>query len=441
MTPRRWFAARRILWALVLWSFWLGGCFGTAGLETPGANLTPGAPGVITPGVQPTLGIETQTVPARPNLVLRVWLPRQFDIHQDNPASLLLRKRLDEFLVKNPGVSLDVRIKAESGPGGMLESLAAASAAAPLAMPDLVALSRSTLEPAALKGYLRSYAGLTSLMEETDWYEYAHQMSLLQQSLFGLPFAGDALVMAFNPEVIAIPPQDWAQTLSISATLVFPASDPAAMFTQVQYLAAGGQVQDDQGRPALDEMALLKVLQFYQQASTAGQMPFWLTQYETDDQAWEAWQAGQSDLNITWVSRVLQSPDRVLRGASMPTISGQAYTVSSGWVWALSSPSRDPQREALAIRLAEFLCEPNFLGAWTQAAGYLPTRSKALDAWDAGPYADMARTVVASAHQMPSANILAVVGPALRQAVTSVLRQQASPEEAARSAVELFKNP
>ncbi len=435
MTPRRWFAARRTFWALVLWSFLLSGCFGAPVTQTPSA-LSP-----ATPVVQPTQPLEAQVIPTRTSQVLRLWLPKQFDIHQDTPAALLLRARLDQFLAENPGVSLDVRVKAESGTGGMLESLAAASAAAPLAMPDLVVLPRSILEPAALKGYLRSYDGLTAILEEPDWYGYARQLSLLQESRFGLPFAGDALVMAYHPAAVAVPPRDWAETLSISATLVFPASDPAAVFTQVQYLAAGGQVQDDQGRPALDEQVLLQVLQFYQQASAAGRMPFWLAQYETDEQAWDAWQSMPADLNITWVSRVLQSPDQTLQAAPAPTISGQPYTVSTGWVWALSSPIRDPQRDVLIIRLVEFLCEPNFLGAWTQAAGYLPTRSRALAAWDAGQSADMVRIVLASAQQMPSANILAVIGPGLRQAVTSVLRQQATPEEAAKAAVELFSSP
>jgi hypothetical protein len=64
---------------------------------------------------------------------------------------VLLQQRLDEFNERNPDVILHVRVKAQSGAGNMLESLAAAQAAAPAAAPSLVALSRTDLETAALK--------------------------------------------------------------------------------------------------------------------------------------------------------------------------------------------------------------------------------------------------------------------------------------------------
>ena len=47
---------------------------------------------------------------------------------------------------------VEVRLKEAAGTGGLLKSLSAASAAAPLAMPAVVALSRPDLEAAALKG-------------------------------------------------------------------------------------------------------------------------------------------------------------------------------------------------------------------------------------------------------------------------------------------------
>ena len=86
-----------------------------------------------------------------------------------------------------------MRVKAASGPGGLIESLSAASAAAPAVLPALVALSRSDLETAALKGLVFSLDGLTRIVDDTDWYAYARQLALIQGSAFGLPFAGDAI--------------------------------------------------------------------------------------------------------------------------------------------------------------------------------------------------------------------------------------------------------
>lgn len=403
----------------------------------PTASATPDSPPqAIVPAATP---VGAEISPA--GMVLKLWLPQQFDINQDNPAALILRQRLAEFVAQNPGVTLDVRIKADIGPGGMMDSFSTASAAAPLALPDLVALPRSILEQAALKGYLRQLEGLVLAIHDPDWYEYALQMSSVQKSTFGLPFAGDALVMVYQPGTISQPPQDWAQTLSISATMTFPASDTMALFTQAQYLAAGGQLQDDQGRPALDEQILANVFRFYHQASLAGRMPFWLTQYETDQQSWEAWQANPSGLTVTWVSRVLQNHGDNLQAVPIPTISGPTYTLSTAWVWALVSPSRDAQRDSITLRLVEFLCEPDFLGRWTKAAGYLPTRSTAFAAWDADPHREMVAGILSTTYPMPPANILAVLGPGLRQAVNSVLRQQIDPDQAAQTVLEVLNPP
>ncbi len=442
MSLRRRAAAHQLVWVAAAWLLFLSGCSSLAPLLGGGGTKTPPAALTQPPtSALPTPPAATQSPSARPPKALKIWLPEQFDLAHDTPAAHILRARLDQFVQENPGVTLDVRTKAENGPGGLMDSLSTASAAAPLALPDLVALPRLILEPAALKGYLRPLDGLTSAMESPDWYDYAHELSRLQKSTFGLPFAGDALVMAYQPAQIAQPPQDWAQTLEISATLAFPASDPEALFTLAQYQAAGGRIQDEQGRPALDVPALSSVLRFYQQAGSAGRMPFWLAQVETDAQVWDSWRSGQSDLNITWASRVLQSLDPGLSAAPIPTLSGPDYTLATGWVWSIASAGADPQRDALAVRLAEYLCEPAFMGRWTQAAGYLPTRSGAFNAWDEGPRQALARQLLTTARQVPSANILAVVGPGLRQAVTAVLRQQASPDQAAQDAAGQLKNP
>jgi hypothetical protein len=93
---------------------------------------------------------------------------------------------------------------------------------------------------------INSYDGLTTAMEDHEWYGYARQLSQWQESTFGLPFAGDALTMAYRPLLVETPPPDWEATLTISGTLAFPAADPQAVFTLIQYQAAGGAVQDDQ---------------------------------------------------------------------------------------------------------------------------------------------------------------------------------------------------
>jgi hypothetical protein len=70
-------------------------------------------------------------------LLVRIWLPPEFDPNGNGAASGLLKARLEQYATENPEVRLEVRVKALDGTGGMLESLVAANAAAPLALPDL----------------------------------------------------------------------------------------------------------------------------------------------------------------------------------------------------------------------------------------------------------------------------------------------------------------
>ena len=68
-------------------------------------------------------------------ITLRVWLPAQFDPSAGTPAGDILFARLREFTSQNPNVRIEVRLKAMEGEGGLLESLAAANAAAPRRRP------------------------------------------------------------------------------------------------------------------------------------------------------------------------------------------------------------------------------------------------------------------------------------------------------------------
>ena len=108
---------------------------------------------------------------------------------------------------------------------------------------DLIALPRPVMEAAALKGLLRPFDDLTEIQSATDWYPYARELSRLQNSTFGLPFAGDALLYMYNSNSEQAAPFTWGATTVISGTLAFPASDPQAVFPLSLYLAAGGAIQ------------------------------------------------------------------------------------------------------------------------------------------------------------------------------------------------------
>jgi len=404
--------------------------------ELPIGAATPTA--VPTPIATPT-PLAQPTAPLVRTVTLQIWVPPQFDPSADSPASQILQARLDEFTDQRSRVYINVRVKAVSGPGGLLDSLSTASAAAPLALPDLIALPRSSLEAAALKGLVFPYDGLSASMEADDWYDYGRQLAELQNTTFGLPFAGNALVMLYRPGEISQTPTNWALLLEVDDILTFPADDQQALFTLAQYLAAGGKIRDNEGRPTLELNQLTEVLTFFQAAQDVGIMPFWLTQYTNDDQSWGAYLDNRSNLVISWISRYLSEMPVDSNATTLPTPDRQPFTLANGWVWALSNP--DPERLALSVELAEFLTSPDFLAEWVSAAGYLPPRVDALDGWTSTTLRMLLDKVAKSAKVIPPSDLLAAISPALHQATLDVLKDQADAATAARSAVNKLENP
>lgn len=405
-------------------------------LPEPETNTTPEPSPIPTATLLPTLD---STQPAAGPTVLRLWIPPQFDPASGTAAGDLLQGRLDQYSESRPDVRIETRLKESSGTGGLLDSLSTASAAAPLAVPDLILLPRSSLEIAALKGLLFPYDQLSNNISAGDWYPYAQGLAQLQTSTFGLPFAGDALVSIYRPGEIESPPGDWAAALELAQPLAFPAAEEQAYFTLAEYLSTGAHIQDSEGRPALESASLIDLLSFYQEGEVAGVMPFWLTQFTTDEQSWESYTTNQVNLVMTWTNRYLSTLPGDSAAAPIFTRDGTPLTLANGWVWALSNPQ--PERHPLSIDLAEFLTQGDFLAAWTEAAGYLPPRASALAGWSNIALRGLIEQIVRSAQVIPPNDIMTVVGPALQQATVSILKQQTDPVSAANQVVESLEAP
>jgi ABC-type glycerol-3-phosphate transport system substrate-binding protein len=368
-----------------------------------------------------------------PPTSLRLWVPPEFDPSNETRAGRLLQARLDEFKERR-SVDIEVRVKALNGPGGLTDSLSAANTAAPLALPDLILLPHDQLETAALKGLLIPMDEMIEPLEGSDWYEYARQLAFVQNSTFGLPFAGDALLLLYRPAVITEPPYDWTSALEIATPMIFPAAEEQASFTLAQYLVAGGQLQDEEGRPMLDAETLTQVLTFYQEGNTTGLMPTWLTELTTDEESIGAYSENSGDMTITWTSRYLKQLPVDTAADSIPTPTGSLNTLAHGWIWALSNPQ--VHRHSISVELAEFLTQGEFLARWSPAAGLLPPRSSALPGWFDTTTRNLVGRIVLSANIVSPADVLTVISPALKQATTDVLNNLVDPATAAQNAVD-----
>ena len=434
---------------------------GCSGLPFQTHSPTLEATAAVSPPVTPTLGpIITPSPPGEVtpsgSMTLTLWLPLQFDPDSGTRAGELLKARLEEFSLRRPGVRLDVRLKTMDGTGGLLDSLTAASAAAPLALPDVIALPRPLMETAALKGLLLPLDGLTQALDDPEWYDYAWELSRLQDTTFGLPFAGDALLLVYHPATLEVPPRTWDEVLLLENPLLFPAADPQALTSLAFYRSAGGPVQDEQGRPLLDADILGQMLTFYQSGELNQVFPYWLSQYETFEQSWTGYLENPQGTTVAWLSRYLSAEAALLDGsdltteegmaaqdqiaaAPLPSPTGDPFTLANGWV--LSLAGSQPSKHALAVELAEFLTETEYLASWSEASGLLPPGSNVLAGWEDVLTRDLVRQVANSAHIPPSTDILSSLAPLLQQATLQILKQQGEPFSLAESAAAHLENP
>jgi ABC-type glycerol-3-phosphate transport system substrate-binding protein len=263
-------------------------------LTALGPTQTPGLQSTPTP-TQPTGEVRDPTpfFTPEPPSDLTIWLPPEFNPAGSGKAAGLLQQRLEAFSQAN-SVKINIRLKAPSGPGGLIESLSTAAAAAPMALPSLTALSRSDMETAALKGLLTSLDGFSTASGGDDWYEYARQLARVQGATFGLPFAGDALLVVYRPTQISPSPASWDSILNLKQPFAFPAANPQALATIALYRSTGGEIEDAQGRPVLDADSLTQVFELYAQAAQDGVFPAWLAQVDLDSQVWQAYAEGRA---------------------------------------------------------------------------------------------------------------------------------------------------
>jgi len=396
--------------------------------------MTPTAAATQTPasaGPAPTSGPQT----------LVLWLPPIFDPSGSAPAQTRLRARLDAFEAANPGYIIQVRIKANGGPGGLLDSLTATAPAAPANLPALIALPRPDLESAALKGLIYPLAGLTQAMSDPDWYAYARQLSSIQGAPYGLPFAGDAPILMYRSALVPAPPSDWVSLFKLNLPLSFAADDPQGTLALQLYLSAGGAIKDSQGHAMLQVEPLTQTLKIFADGLKQGTLSASLAQFQTDSQAAQAYheQPPRAQWLVSWSSRFLSELPADTLATAVPSLGIQSYTLATGWSWALSEP--DAALRPAAVKLAEFLVQSDFLAQWTAAAGYLPTRPSALAGWPNQTLTSILSPILLSAQAWPSNDLMLSLGPALQDATVQMLKPGADPALEAQAAADALAVP
>lgn len=430
--PAQGIAFRRAI-ALLILAAVLAGC-SALNIPNPFAPPSP-VPASPTATAEPTASPTATPNPADGPQTLTLWLPPRFD-PKSGAAGQLLEARLQMFAAQNPGLTINVRIKAETGTSGLLAALGAAAPAAPAALPGLVAFSREDMQIAALRGLIYPLEDYSQILNSPDWYDYSREIARVQGSSMCLPFAGDALALLYRPALAGNPLGTWDELVNQAIPLAFSAGDPQALVTLALYRSAGGTTEDAQQRPTLQRDPLESVLKLYLRGAAVGTFPAWLPTITNTEQAWQAYTDQRVHLAVGWVSTYLGSPPADTSLAPLPGLEGQAASLATAWGWCIAEP--DPAKRELAVRLAEFLVDAKFMGEWTAAAGYLPTRPNALASWSNQSLRTTVGFIAAPAHALAPSDQLYTLGPILENAAVQVLRQQVDPASAANAAVKPF---
>ncbi len=382
----------------------------------------------------------TITTPATQPEVLRLWLPPQWDPNSNSNGGRLLEARLNAFQAQFPDFPMEIRIKANDGVGGMLDSLTTASSAAPSALPDLVLLSRPLLETAAQKGILHPLNSATKNPDEGFWYPYAHQISMVQNTNYGVPFIGDLLILAYSQSLLSAEiPKEWNHWLSSPYTLGFNAADPQASVLLALYLLAGGSFQDDQGYPKLDADILTKVIEDIAVASRQGKIPQWVAQADNTQLIMDELEKKQVDFLYLWSSTFLQG-----NHASWNILPGfyqnnQTICLANGWIWASSSPQAN--KIGISFQLANFLSDKEFLAELSENSAGVPTQPAALSLWNDKELAVSLDTISKVAQSIPTTGISSTISPALHNALMAVLKDHTPVPQAVSDALASMNKP
>ena len=408
----------------------LAGCSSLAPLL---AQLTPTpVPVISSPEVTPATSTPesdaTETaLPATGPQILRVWLPPQFDPDAGTESANLLKQRLADFETQHPRLEIEVRIKAEEGEANILNALSVTSMAAPTALPDLVALSRPALEAAALKGLLHPIDGLSTTLQDPNWYGYARQLGQIENIGYGLPFAGNVFAILYRAELGEL--TNWEEILASEALLSFPAGDPQGLVGLSLYASAGGEIVNSQGLPTLDQQALTRTLTLIQDGLGASMLSPSIAIAGTDAQALQLYRDRNASMVITWASNYRPVSDEQIM--PLTGLDETPYSFATGWMWSLAGSNAENQ--ALAIDLAEYLIADAFIREWTREAGYLPTRPSSIDGQD-----PTIAALIESAKPIPSNDVLSVLGQLMQDALIRVLNGE-RPEAVAGSVVDTLK--
>ncbi len=382
------------------------------------------------------VGETATSTPGQSSNELVIWLPAQF-ASAENASEQILHARVEQFMEQHPGYTVTVRLKDATSENSLLDSMVLTKNAAPQSLPSLILLDRFDLEKAVSEQLITPYSQPV-FEEDKDWYDYALHLAKVSDQVYGLPLAGDALILVYHPQDVptemSAAIDSWTTLITLEKPVAFYAADSKSLLTLALYLSAGGQLQSNELNPLISEEILSAVYLMYEQGARDGVFPSWITDLENDAQAWQRFKNGDASFLITtFNSFVVNQTDDSL-AQPLPALNQGNYSLINGWMWAISEP--DVRRRGVSEELAQFLTAPEFMTEWTTAAGFLPVRPSVMEGWAAQNTKTLLGRVILSAQEMPSFEVISILGEPLQEGAVDVLELKITALQAASQIAE-----
>jgi len=396
----------------------------------PDPTATPTPESLATPTVAPIAVVDPKvTAPTEHQLV--IWAPPFFDAQPDANAGNILHAMYRQFEQANPGVHVDVHIKAETGETSMFNYLRSAQRVAPTILPDIVLIDTQYLWQIVELDLVHPIT-IENLGPKLSFYPFAINAVTFKQQQYGIPYVADVIHAVYASNIYTTTPTTWEPLLAAKRPFLFPAGLRDGFYDDsllLQYVGAGGQLLEN-GEVSNPDAATA-FLTFLTQAKSAGVIPDDALTLSNLDAAWAEFSSGQVSAVNTSASLYLGQPKPAdtLKFGPAPTLKGTNVTIARTWAFAILT--NDAQRRQLAMQLIARFLEPGLQGRWSQLANRLPTSANAFVQWPAtDPYHQFLRRELDVAQAVPNGRPFAEFAKHLQTVQQAVLHGQMTVKDA-----------
>lgn len=394
---------------------------------------TPAATAESTAEVQAVAESTDTPEPTPTSYSIHLWVPPQFDTESDTKAGKALSEAIAYYMEEHPNVSFSLRVKALSGESSMLNSIIAADHVAKDTLPTLALMSRSDLEFSVQRGLVQPIE--TSVFSDSGtWYNYARQAAVVDNTVYGIPVLGDGLVLTYRTSKIGAELGEWQDILGRGLPIGFAPSSSTSLFGPFIYLSLGGKLTNDQGQPYLDQQKLTETLNFFLTGGQNGAFPPSIAQLVDQTQVWQRFTDGTMSIIVTSFSsyRHFQTSDMSMLPLPVQSDAASYPLINT---WNLVSLEDDPEIKAEAVKFAEYLSSITKNDEFSAAAGYLPVRNSEHELWKSDPQFEAVNLMNTNGVLISNNTLSNKLYPVINTAITQIIRNQATPENAAKEAI------